>query len=146
MNKAMPPKNRTRRTLRAPEMRRCIGCYACMQACARQNYASLLPQEAALRIHTKGGMQSGVVATICGACGQPDCAEACPTGAMLARPGGGAVFTPDLCNSCGACVQACPINYLRFSRQGLPMMCKHCGICVAFCPHQCLAMEVTQDE
>ncbi len=139
-------KGRRIRTLRSPEMKRCIGCYACMQACARQNYASLAPQEAALRIHTKGGMQSGIVADICAACIGPDCAEACPTGAMVPRQSGGAVFKQELCNSCGACLKACPINYLRFSRFGFPMMCKHCGVCVAFCPHQCLVMEVVGNE
>ncbi len=142
----MASENRSVRRLRAPEMRRCIGCYACMAACARQNFSSLLPQEAALRIRTRGGMQSGFVADICAACKEPACVLACPTTAMRRRVGGGALFDATLCNSCGACIRACPIGYLRFSKLGLPLMCRQCGICTVFCPHQCLMMEDLPDE
>ena len=44
------------KVLTAPAMSRCIGCYSCMLACARLNYASYSPRHAALQIRTQGGL------------------------------------------------------------------------------------------
>ena len=130
------------RVLRAPNMSRCIACYSCMLACSRFNYSSVAPQKAALQIRTRGGLQSSLVADICAACKVPDCAASCPTQAMSAKPGGGAVFDQGKCVKCHSCGAACPIGYIRFDRTSeYPIMCKHCSVCVKFCPHECLEME-----
>jgi len=132
--------------LTAPAMDRCIGCYSCMLACARINYGSFSPRHAALQIRTKGGMQGNLVADICRACKQPACAEACPTGALTPRPGGGVHFDKDKCIGCQACMHACPVQAIQWSEASqTPIVCKQCGICVQYCPHDSLAMEEVPD-
>ncbi len=134
------------RALTAPAMSRCIGCYSCMLACARQNYASYSPRHAALQIRTQGGLQGRLVADICRACRQPACAEACPSGALAPRRGGGVRLHEENCIGCQACVRACPLHVVFWSEgTRTPIVCRQCGVCVRFCPHQCLAMAEVAD-
>ena len=128
--------------LTAPAMSNCIGCYSCMLACARLNYASYSPRHAALQIRTQGGLQGRLVADICRAFSYPACAEVCPTEALKPRRGGGVLLREDDCIGCQACVHACPVQAIYWSpASNTPIVCRHCGICVRYCPHGCLAME-----
>lgn len=130
------------KVLKDPAMNRCILCYSCALACARYNYDSLSVTRAALRVRTAGGMQGHFVASICRSCRRPTCAAACPTGALEARPHGGAVFERDKCIGCGRCAPACKAGYLRMDESlAIPLFCRQCGICTTFCPHGCLVME-----
>ncbi len=132
--------------LTAPAMSRCIGCYSCMLACARLNYASYSPRHAALQIRTQGGLQGRLVADICRACREPACAEVCPTEALTVRKGGGVRLAEEKCIGCQACVQACPLGVIYWlDGAKTPIVCKHCGICVRYCPHGCLEMEEVSD-
>lgn len=128
--------------LRAEDMSKCIGCYSCMSACARNIHKNFSPQKSAVQIRTKGGLQTKFVANICRACQEPACAEACPAGALVPRPGGGISFKKDKCTGCGKCVAGCPTNAIGWDEEKkLPITCLHCGMCAKFCPHQCLKME-----
>lgn len=131
--------------LTAPAMSRCIGCYSCMLACARLNYASYSPRHAALQIRTQGGLQGRLVADICRACREPACAAACPTEALKPRRGGGVKLDEDHCIGCQACMRACPRQISWSDRGSTPIVCRHCGVCVRYCPHGCLAMEEVPD-
>lgn len=123
-------------------MNACIGCQTCSLVCS-----TLLGQhslsESAIYIKTKGGLQSPYVCVVCVACKENiACLEACRTGALRARPGGGVLFDKSKCISCKLCVKACAIGAVQYSEKlDQPVICRHCGTCTRFCPHQCLWME-----
>jgi Fe-S-cluster-containing dehydrogenase component len=128
--------------LKAPGMNKCIGCYSCMLACARTIHKSFSPRLSAIQVRSRGGLQSKFAAHICIGCTEPPCAAACPTGALIPRPGGGVKFFTDKCDACGACGTACVVKVIHFEKgTGRPVICIQCGTCSRFCPHQCLAME-----
>lgn len=125
---------------------KCIGCYNCMFACAREVMNSYSPTSSAVRIKTRGGMHTSMVADVCRACREPACAAACKEDALRPRKGGGVRFTPARCTACGKCVEACPIKYLQTdSITGKPIVCRQCGLCVKYCPHGVLKMEEVQE-
>ena len=123
-----------------PRMDQCIGCQSCSLACARLVYKKISWNTAGIRIHSSGGLSTGFVANKCLACDPPPCAEVCPTGAYLARPGGGVVVKKSLCIQCGKCLEACPVDAIYQDSVGDVFVCIHCGLCVSFCPQNCLEM------
>ncbi|MDO9593189.1 MAG: 4Fe-4S binding protein [Erysipelotrichaceae bacterium] len=123
-------------------MNACIGCQTCSLVCSTLlGYHSL--SESAIYIKTKGGLQSQYVCVVCVACTENiSCLEACRTGALEARPGGGVIFDKKKCISCRRCVSACSIGAVQYSEAlNQPVICRHCSTCTRFCPHQCLWME-----
>lgn len=127
-------------------MNACIGCQTCSLVCS-----TLLGQhslsESAIYIKTKGGLQSPYVCVVCAACRENiSCLEACRTGALRARPGGGVLFDKSKCISCRRCVDACAIGAVQYSEKlDQPVICRHCSTCTRFCPHQCLWMEEVEE-
>lgn len=120
---------------------KCIGCYSCMFACARYNYRSFSPRDSAVQIKTIGGYEGNIVADYCRGCLDPPCAASCPTSALTPRPGGGVKYSSTPCDSCGNCLEACPVKVITVSKKtGKPIICVQCGICTQFCPHGCLEM------
>ena len=131
--------------LTAPRMERCIGCHSCALSCARQVHQRLSWTTAGIRIFSSGGLSTGFEARMCVACDPAPCAEACPTGAMAQRKGGGVVYKKKLCIRCGECAKACPVDAIFMDHDDRPYVCIHCGRCVGFCPHDCLEMaEIVQ--
>lgn len=129
------------KVLSAPDMGRCIGCYSCMLACAREVVKTYSLLYAALRIRTRGGLQSKLTADICRACKVPPCAEACKYQALLKREGGGVKLVAEKCTGCGDCIPACPVHYIRMNPTiEKIIMCIHCGICARYCPHGILVL------
>lgn len=127
--------------LTAPGMGKCIGCYSCMLACSRDVQRSFSPQYAAVRIRTRGGLQSKLAADICRACENPPCAEACRYQALTPRKGGGVKLVDERCTGCGDCITACPVGYILINPATEKIvMCNHCGICTKFCPHDVLVL------
>lgn len=126
--------------LTTPRMDRCIGCHSCSLACARLVHKRLSWDTAGIRIASSGGLSTGFEARACLACDPAPCVKACPTGAYTQRKGGGVVAKIDLCNKCGACARACPVDAIYLDNIGTPFVCIHCGRCVSFCPHSCLEM------
>ncbi len=133
--------------LREADMNRCIGCRSCQLACARFNYGSFSLKRSAIQIRTQYGLSTGFIADICVACKDRDCMQACPTGAISARPAGGVLLDEKKCNGCKACAAACWVKYIVFDEErGKPIICKHCGICTLYCPHECIKMVENKDE
>ncbi len=119
----------------------CVGCQACMAACARRLGQGGL-EGACIRIHSAGGFGHGFVVVVCRACADPPCARVCPTDALTARPEGGVHLKNSLCIGCGNCVEACPFGAVLWDReQNKPQICVYCGYCEPYCPYNVIAMQ-----
>ncbi len=134
--------------MRASGMKKCIGCFTCMLTCAAFNQHNHSISKSAIKVATKGGLSSGFQATVCLACQDVRaCAEACPSGALENRPGGGVILNKDMCIGCRKCQSACIAGAVNFDEEThLPIICRHCGVCTRFCPHGCLVMEESGDD
>ena len=119
----------------------CIGCLSCMQACARRWQQEVAPSRAALGVEVYPGVEGAFSIRLCYGCLEPDCAEACPTGALKPRRGGGVKLDPSLCQHCADCVKACIPSALMWDHEKkIPIPCRHCGLCAVFCPNNVLKM------
>ena len=129
-------------------MNKCIGCFTCMISCAGINYQNHSLSKSAIKIKSSGGLRGKFVSVVCIACrDERACREACPSGALEKRPGGGVILIKEKCISCRRCVSACIVSAVNFDEDTkLPIICTHCSVCTKFCPHNCLSMEeVTND-
>jgi ferredoxin len=66
---------------------------------------------------------------------------------MMASSGYVAALDGDLCNQCGACVDACPFHAVSMDDSAVVTsweLCMGCGVCVQQCPAQ--AMTLVRDE
>ena len=130
-----------RKVLRVVNRDRCIGCFSCMYACSRTFAGMATTNRAALRVKVYSGTEGAFSLRTCVRCLEPDCATACPSGALLKAPGGGVRLDKDRCVSCGACVRACVIRALLWNADDRrPMPCVHCGTCARYCPNGVLAL------
>jgi phenylacetyl-CoA:acceptor oxidoreductase subunit 1 len=94
------------------DLRRCIGCKACILACSQANdieeglwrrYQELTELEAPHR-------QRYFITTSCMQCSQPACLPVCPTKATHLRSDGIVDIDQNKCVGCGACIMACPYD------------------------------------
>ncbi|MFZ5986224.1 MAG: 4Fe-4S binding protein [Bacillota bacterium] len=131
------------KVLRADGMNKCIGCFTCMLTCSGVNRQNHSLSKSAIKVRTSGGLQGKFVAVFCLACkDERACAEACPSGALEKRLGGGVILKSEKCIGCRKCEVACIVNAVHFDEdEKKPIICKHCGVCARFCPHECLRME-----
>ncbi len=136
------------KVLRTEGMNKCIGCFTCMLTCAGVNQQNHSITKSAIKVRTRGGMKGNFVAIVCLACkDERACAEACPSGALERRAGGGVLLNAKRCIGCKKCVSACivgAVNYDEINHK--PIICKHCGVCARFCPHECLRLEEVEND
>ncbi len=132
--------------LKAIDISKCIGCCSCMLACARNVHGDYSPTKSAIRIKSSGGFQGRFVANVCRGCINPVCAEACNTGALFQRDGGGIRFSKEKCIGCEKCTSACMVDGIVFDHEEkIPIVCVQCGLCAKSCPHHVLRMEVNHN-
>lgn len=131
------------KVLKAEGMNKCIGCFTCMLVCAGVNHQNHSLSKSSIKVKTSGGLQGKFISVVCLACkDERACAEACPSGALEKRPGGGVILKAQKCIGCKKCVDACIVGAVNFDEyENKPIICKHCGVCARFCPHECLTME-----
>lgn len=141
--------------------RRCISCKACEVHCKVKN---AMPVGIRLGVHFTDGPAAGpgsapVYRTLfmpCFHCEEPECVDACPSGAMTRRETDGIVYiVADDCIGCGACMEACPWHIPQWSQDGdKAVKCDLCrdridaGLkpaCVTGCTAHALSL-VSQDD
>ena len=127
------------------DVERCVGCQACMFACARRMGEGGLAASC-IGVRSAGGVRRGYVVIVCRACADPPCARVCPTDALIERDGGvaggGVRLKPELCIGCGNCVQACPFGAVFWNDgENKPQICVYCAYCAPYCPYEVIAAE-----
>ena len=133
---------------------RCIGCRACVQACAEcgtHRGRSLIHLDEVDR-----GASTQTVPVVCMHCDSPTCAEVCPADAIK-RTEDGVVQTArkPRCIACNNCVLACPFGVPKMSTKlNLMMKCDMCydrtsvglkPMCASVCPSQALAFGTREE-
>ncbi len=56
------------------------------------------------------------------------------------------IIDTELCNSCGVCIERCPMDIIRLDENGVPYMkydeCWYCGVCEEDCPEKALKIDL----
>ncbi|MDA8090292.1 MAG: 4Fe-4S dicluster domain-containing protein [Nitrospiraceae bacterium] len=129
------------------DLRRCVGCQACVIACKSENKVPLGVFRTVVQVQETGHMEKdndGIVITedgnympnvkkfmlplMCNHCEHPPCVAACPVKATFKRQDGIVLVNYDKCIGCGTCVQACPYA-MRFLNP-VQKTADKCTLCV----------------
>ncbi len=95
------------------DMKRCIGCNACVVACKQENslpdgvfFTKTLSQEYGVY----PSVNRVYIPTLCNHCDDAPCEKVCPSGATYTRDDGIVMVDSDKCIGCGSCAVACPYD------------------------------------
>lgn len=97
------------------DLNTCVGCNACMAACAMENQTPVWKNKWRTYVPEKEIGISEMVRRrffprLCNHCDNPPCLTVCPTGATYKRADGIVLIDPDRCMGCRACAMACPYD------------------------------------
>lgn len=112
------------------DVNRCLGCGACIKACAINNH---LPRSLTWRklrpVEERGpeGVRKFFLSTACNHCANPECLRVCPSGAYAKRRDGIVLHYPEKCTLCKSCVASCPFNVPQINPQ--TMKASKCQLC-----------------
>ncbi|QGP94018.1 Tetrathionate reductase subunit B [Neomoorella glycerini] len=128
------------------DLRKCIGCDACMVACKMEN--GVVRGEWRTRVWERDYGDYPMVTkikipTLCNHCQAAPCQQVCPVQATYHAEGDVVLVDPDKCIGCGYCIAACPYG-ARFkdARTGIVDKCTYCyhrlaaglvPVCVSTC-------------
>ncbi|MCA9668660.1 MAG: 4Fe-4S dicluster domain-containing protein [Myxococcales bacterium] len=143
-------RKRKKRYAMAMDMRKCVGCNACVLACKAENDVPEGGFRCWVEIEIRGAfpdLKQRIVSSRCMHCADAPCVSNCPTGASFYSEGGAVQVDPDKCTGCKACIAACPYG-ARFVRpEGYVDKCTFCmhrvakgkdPACVEVCPTESL--------
>ena len=105
----------------AIELKRCIGCNACVLACKAEHF---VPPEIfwnRVLIGEKGKypqVTKLIYSVRCNHCADPKCVKVCPTGATQQREDGIVWVDETKCVGCRYCMVACPYQMRSFYEHG----------------------------
>lgn len=116
------------------DLRKCIGCQACVVACKSENNVpvgvyrtwvqvvetgSMVPDPAGSVVTDQGRFTPNVkrfsLPRLCNHCDNPPCVEVCPVKATFKREDGLVLIDYPKCLGCGYCIQACPYDARFFN-------------------------------
>ncbi len=103
------------------DLKRCVGCYACMIACKQEHF---LPPDIVwcrLVIGETGkypAVTKQMYPVLCNHCEEAACVKACPSGATTRREDGIVIVDYDKCVGCRYCLIACPYQQRTYYADG----------------------------
>lgn len=129
------------------DLRKCIGCHACVLACKSENDVPLGVWRSWIKRIEKGRYPAArefILPIVCNNCDNPVCVTVCPVGSSIKRPDGIVYIDPHRCIGCRYCMAACPygVRYIHPTRK-IAEKCSWChhrvdaGLdpaCVEACP------------
>ncbi len=95
------------------DLKRCIGCNACVIACkSEHNSPGGVLQTAVLEKELGKFPDTNRIfmPVLCNHCEQPTCADVCPTKATYQRDDGVVMIDYETCIGCCACIEHCPYH------------------------------------
>ncbi len=105
------------------DLDRCMGCEGCIIACKVENN---LNKVSGIRVDTVGGVHKDTptgkfpnlsmyyLPVPCMHCDDPPCMDVCTEDAIYKRQDGIVLIDEEKCNSCQACIPACPYDALTY--------------------------------
>lgn len=127
-----------------PVAKNCTGCQVCEVVCHRfhenlygQVYSRIRIESQ--RKNDEPHIDKPIVCTLC-----EKCVVVCQPGALIIGPEGHLVLNKKLCDSCGECYIACPLDVIFPDREGKPLFCDMClgdPQCVRYCKYDALALK-----
>ena len=95
------------------DLNTCVGCNACMAACAMENQTPVWEGKWRTYVHDKEigtaeDISRRFFPRLCNHCSNPPCMTVCPTGATYQLDNGIVKVNDATCMGCGACAMACP--------------------------------------
>ncbi len=132
------------------DTKRCVGCSACVLACAAENEVPEGYCRDWIVTETRGvfpDLAMEIRSERCMHCSNPPCVDVCPTGASFIGEGGTVLVEPDKCTGCKVCVTSCPYDARYIHPDGHIDKCTFClhrvkdGLmpaCVTVCPTKAL--------
>ena len=103
------------------DLKRCVGCYACMIACKQEHF---LPPDifwGRLVVGETGkypAVTKQLYPVLCNHCEEAACVKACPSGATTRREDGIVIVDYDKCVGCRYCLIACPYQQRTYYADG----------------------------
>lgn len=95
------------------DLRRCIGCMACITACKAEFDVPLGVWRTTVRVKDTGTYPSTrrhYMPRLCNHCDNPPCVRNCPTEATYKHEDGFVLQRYERCITCRTCIAACPYN------------------------------------
>src|SRR3989338_3559161 len=113
------------------DITRCVGCYACEEACANRwgNPVTEEHQLSATKNTTVLQVDDVYLPRMCMHCADPTCASVCPVGAFTKTPEGPVIYEAHKCMGCRYCMQACPFDVPRYQWDSLNPKVTKCDLC-----------------
>lgn len=117
------------------DIKECIGCGACYEACKEENHLpvtsddplkDILSDKTYTALDVRGDYY---VRKMCRHCEDPACASVCPVGAFEKTKEGAVLYDESKCMGCRYCMQACPFQIPRYEWGSINPRIQKCILC-----------------